>query len=189
MQKLVARTLAGLSRRSLEIPEHGEAAVLIPIIGGPENPLLLLTRRTETVATHKGQVSFPGGTRDPQDNTLMVTALRETHEELGLTSNQVEIVGAFHDYLAVTSVRVTPFVGFVKGRPALEPNPAEVAQVLEVPFNFFASNCPVVEEVRRDGQRREVYYYDYQGEVIWGLTAAIIKDFVDMLVGDGNPAD
>jgi 8-oxo-dGTP pyrophosphatase MutT (NUDIX family) len=170
-----------LELRGLEYPVKGDAAVLIPVLTGNREPELLLTKRTETVSTHKGQISFPGGVREASDGSLVETALREAEEELSLDPSQVEVVGRFHDYLSVTELRVAPFVGFVKDCSGLNPSPAEVQEVLRVPMKFFRQTVPRVEVKHRLGQTLPVYYYDYGEEIIWGLTALIIRDFLELL--------
>lgn len=173
--------LANLSRRGSSLPVKGEAAVLLPILLKKAEPELLLTRRTEKVGTHKGQVSFPGGKKDAADRYPVETALRETQEELGIPPQQFEVLGRFHDYLSITEYRVVPVVAICTGNPLMEPNPHEVAKVLRVPISFFQDSVPREEVQKRLGQRRTVYFYDYQGEVVWGLTAAIIRDFCHFL--------
>lgn len=183
MQDLKTRIwekLSGCSLRKLEETSSGDAAVLIPVLSR-DRPCLLLTRRTQDVATHKGQISFPGGLRENLDASLRETALRETEEEVGIPRIYVEVLGRFHDYLSVTNYRVAAFVGFLKeGFPA-SLNPREVDCILEVPFDFFRETVPKRQVLRHDGEERTVYSYDYQGEVIWGLTAGIIRDFLEML--------
>ncbi len=186
MREQVRSQLRELTLRNVEHPVKGDAAVLIPIVIMAEQPQFLLTKRTDTVSTHRGQISFPGGTREKQDASLIETALRETREELGLEARHIEVAGRFHDYLSVTELRVRPFVGFVRNSPKLQPNPEEVQKVLRVPFEFFAQTTPQVERRRKFGREISVYHYQYGGEVIWGLTATIIRDFLALL--SGSPA-
>ena len=115
------------------------------------------------------------------DSSLEQTAIRETEEEVGITSSYVEIVGRFHEYLAVTRYRVTPFVAVLNGGFLINPNPREVERILEVPFRFFLETEPEVQVQRRLGRNMAVYFYDYEGVSIWGLTARMIKDFVELL--------
>ncbi len=113
--------------------------------------------------------------------TPEVTALRETEEELGVPAERIEIVGRFQDYVAVTGWKVVPVVGFLSRRVPLEPNPGEVARVLEVPMEFFVRTKPRVMHRFRLGRKIPIYFYDFEDEVIWGLTAAIIRDFVALM--------
>ncbi len=158
------------------------AAVLLGLVQRNPDLCFVLTRRTESVATHKGQISFPGGLREASDADLVETALRETAEELGVPPESVEVLGLFHEYRAVTGLRVRAVVGMVDSGTVYHPHPVEVAYVLEVPVRFFADTPPAVELRKVRGRVREVYFWDYRGEVIWGLTARMIKDFVEFVV-------
>ena len=180
LETQISEKLSSFSLRRLEETLTEEAAVLIPIFIR-DKPFLLLTRRTQEVATHKGQISFPGGLREELDSSLRETSLRETEEEVGIPRTCVQILGRFHDYRSVTNFRVTAFVGFLKEGFPISINPNEVDCILKVPLDFFRKGAPKC-EVRRHGKgERRVYSYNYEGEIIWGLTASIIRDFVDML--------
>ncbi len=177
---MVREVLASFQPRVISDESLLHAAVLMPIVETDAGLILLLTRRTEIVRYHKGQVSFPGGARDG-DEPLQVTALRETAEEIGILPNQVEILGQFHQYVSSSKYRVTPFVAVVSPGFQLLPNPAEVAYVLQVPLRFFLENQPECRTLERMGQKVSVYFYEYRKEVIWGLTASIVKEFVESL--------
>ena len=178
LREIVIRKLAASPGLPFEAEYLARAAVLIGIAGRQGGPSLLLTRRTNSVPTHKGEVSFPGGQRQKSDHSLEQTALRETFEELGIRSESIEIAGRLNDYLAVTRVRVTPFAGFIIGSPDITPSPAEVARVLWVPLRFFVETGPRTEIWERLGERVPVHFFEYRDEVIWGLTAQIIVDLV-----------
>ena len=153
----------------------------MPVFERGEECHFLLTRRTEEVQTHKGQISFPGGMREGEED-LRITALRETFEEVGIEQSRVEILGRFHDYISITGYRVTPFAGFITGPFATNPQVHEVAEVLQVPFRIFLDPARLRMEkstLRHAGRR--VYFYSYGAYEIWGLTARIIKDFFDAL--------
>lgn len=182
----VRSKLQELTPRSLEDDAIGEAAVLISILVEGNLPKFLLTRRTQNVTTHKGQISFPGGGRHAEDQSLLETAVRETKEELGISPDSLEVTGRFHDYLAVTGIRVCSYVGFLPPQPDFEPDPLEVAYLLKVPLRFFQESQPVVRRYQRLGRERDVFFYDYEGEEVWGLTAEIIRDFLHFL--DRGPA-
>lgn len=158
------------------------AAVLMGLVERGGELCFLLTRRSESVATHKGQISFPGGVREPGDPNLQETALRETAEEIGVARGQVETLGEFHDYEAVTGHQVRVVVGLVTPSAEYSPHPVEVAYVLEVPIRFFMDNPPRTEFRMVRGHPCEVYFWDFDGEVIWGLTARMIKDFIDFMI-------
>ena len=178
LKKHVHQCLLTSSLRVLAEDYQGEAAVVMPIFERGGKAYFLLTLRTQEVSTHKGQISFPGGLRDSTDINLRETALREMEEEVGIGKSHVEVVGPFHQYLSKTHFVVTPFVTFINQGFSVSPNSREVERILEVPLDFFCCTEP-----RREVHKRVLYFYDYQGDIIWGLTAAMIKDFIDLLNG------
>ncbi len=157
------------------------ASVLLPLITHSE-PTVLLTKRTEQLHDHAGQVSFPGGGREPQDRDPVATALRETHEEIGLTPEQVEVAGYLRGYLTISGYAVTPVVGLVRPGFTLRVDPLEVAEVFEVPLAFLAD--PKNREVQTrelGGERVGFYLYKYRDQIIWGATAAMLVNFLETL--------
>jgi 8-oxo-dGTP pyrophosphatase MutT (NUDIX family) len=173
--------------RDLPSHPHRRAAVLIPIFVDRGEPYLLLTRRTETVEHHKGQISFPGGGEEPGDADLMQTALRETHEEIGLPPSSVDLWGRLDEMETVVSgFAVTPFVGSVPPPVGLRPNPNEIAEIVTAPLAVFLDPANLrTEHMLRDGRMRKVLFYDYPPHVIWGLTAHIINTLVGLLTPEG----
>jgi 8-oxo-dGTP pyrophosphatase MutT (NUDIX family) len=143
---------------------------------------LLLTRRTDTVETHKGHVAFPGGMVDEDDRDRVATALRETWEELGIAGDGIEIIDYLDDLATPTGFVITPVVGFLSSMPTAVPNPAEVAEVFLVPLSFFSdpNNCQRKSRLTDYGLR-ETWHYEFDGRVIWGATAAIIRDLTAVL--------
>ncbi len=179
LRKQIYNQFAQLHPRRLTAGYSREAAVLIPIFEQKGESFFLLTRRTEEVSTHKGQISFPGGMRH-NGESLEYTALRETFEEVGIGPDRVEILGRFHDYKSITGHLVAPFAGYIKGTFATVPQAAEVAEVLRVPFAIFMDPGRLrTERMYRAGSMTDVYFYRYEPYEIWGLTAHIIKDFFD----------
>ncbi len=158
------------------------AAVLIPFFLKDGALHVLLTRRTESVEHHKGQISFPGGAVDADDRDTIATALRETEEEIGLEKSRVEILGVFDDVTVPTGYRITPVVGYVSSLPNLTPRAEEVAEIFEVPVSFFLDekNLRIV-QMERNGKIRDVYFYNYGRHEIWGATARIIHSFLSVL--------
>ena len=159
------------------------ASVLLPLITHAE-PTVLLTKRTEQLHDHAGQVSFPGGGREAQDRDPIATALRETREEIGLDPGQVEVAGFLRGYLTITGYAVTPVVGLVRPGFDLTIDPLEVAEVFEVPLAFLAD--PRNREVQTrelGGEQVGFYLFRYQGQTIWGATAAMLVNFLDALEG------
>ncbi len=181
--------LALLQPRSLIADYTSEAAILVLIIERQGEPHFLLTRRTEEVQTHKGQISFPGGMRDGSES-LEQTALRETFEEVGIEADRIEILGRFHDYLSSTDYRVTPFAGYIEGPFSTTPQTTEVAEILLVPFSIFLDPGRLrIEQMLYRGRMRDVYFYSYETHQIWGLTARIIKDFLAEVLQETDRKD
>lgn len=185
LDDLVAATRRQLAMRTRRVLPRGplvQAAVLVPIVdrGGPH---LVFAKRSERVAHHKGQISFPGGTLDPADDSLLAAALRECEEEIALPRQAVEPLGALDDTETVaTQFVITPFVGVVRAPVAWQPDGHEIEKVIEVPFATLADPRNVrVEYWERDGVTRPVYFYDWGGDPIWGATARIVKHYLDVL--------
>lgn len=181
MKDHIRNCLAALKPRNLTNGFTREAAVLMPVFAREKEYYFLLTQRTETVQTHKGQISFPGGMREGKEE-LVKTALRETHEEVGINEDKIEILGRYHDYLSITDYRVRPFVGFINKPFTTVPYIHEVAEVLEVPFRIFLDPSRLrIEQHIYTKRKGNVYYFSYGTHQIWGLTALIIKEFLETL--------
>jgi 8-oxo-dGTP pyrophosphatase MutT (NUDIX family) len=171
-------------RQHLEAPHRTKAAVMLLLHPGPSGAELLFTRRTQDVLTHKGQISFPGGSQDRSDADLLATALRETHEEVGIPAEAIEILGELDDTLTASShFLVTPFVGLYRGAlDALRPEPREVAQVLSVPLAALRDPRILREDsFEVDGRPEPVYFYQHGPDVIWGATARILHGLLERL--------
>ena len=185
LDALVALTRARLAAHARRVVPSGElvrAAVLIPIVDRGE-PCLVFTKRTQRVATHKGQISFPGGAVDPGDGSFLEAALRECEEEIGLPRAAVEPLGALDDTETVaTPFVITPWVGVIRELVAWRTDGEEVERVIEVPFAALAAPGGLrVEHWERDGVVRAVYFFDYDGDTIWGATARILKHYLDLV--------
>jgi len=156
-----------------------EAAVLMPFVDQPE-PELILTVRAQGLSTHAGQVAFPGGKRDPEDPDLKATALRESHEEVGLPHHLVEVVGQLSPIPSRFGIKVTPFVGLVRPGFSLVPEPGEIDTIFHVPLNFFLDQPPELSApVEYYGRRLRMPSYQFEGKRIWGLTAFMILDLLN----------
>lgn len=178
----LSRRLQAHRPRRLDVEHSGRAAVLMPLVPQGEDFCFLLTQRTHKVETHKGQISFPGGIREDSDPDLLQTALRETWEEIGLAHEAIHILGEFDEYLSITGLIVTPFAAYVEGPLKLTPNPDEVDEILTVPFSIFQECRTLRIETRvRLGVERKLYFYDFEGREVWGLTAQIIRDLLKLL--------
>jgi len=180
---LISRVLAHEPRTiDAEMPEAG---ILVPVTIDQVNPEIILTRRAQHMNTHKGQVAFPGGKYDEDDASLVHTALRECHEEIGVSPDQVEVIGPLSQVVSLHGIRVTPYVGLVDKNVTLTPNLEELDSIFKVPTNFFNS----AEPKRRDkmtykGMALSVPSYDYafEGETyeIWGLSAIVLVELMNI---------
>ncbi|HLP14950.1 MAG TPA: CoA pyrophosphatase [Bacteroidota bacterium] len=164
-----------------------QAAVLVPLIesgSGTHNRFdLLLTKRTDIVEHHKGQISFPGGRADHSDASLMATALREAREEIGLAEDRVRIIGSLDQVWTPSGFLITPFVGIIKDPlPVLEVNPAEVESLMIVPLEKFFDEANFRTEIRIvQGMERTVYFFDVASEPVWGATALIVHRLITLI--------
>lgn len=160
----------------LQLPE---AAVLMPFVDGPE-PELILTVRSADMSTHAGEVAFPGGKRDPGDDNLLATALRESQEEVGLSPDSVEVLGQLSPLASRYGMKVTPFVGLVQPGLDLVAEPGEIESIFTVPLDFFLSEQPHLSDpVEIFNRRLCIPSYYYEGNRIWGLTAFMILDLLN----------
>lgn len=162
------------------------AGVLVPIINRPSGPTILLTQRTAHLNKHAGQISFPGGGWEEADSHLEATALRETEEEIGLHNRHIEVLGQLSMYETSTAYGVTPVVGWVEPPFDLTIDPFEVAEAFEVPLAWILERENHQKEHRvRDGRRRHYYVLPYEGRFIWGATAGMLVNLVDVLEQQG----
>jgi 8-oxo-dGTP pyrophosphatase MutT (NUDIX family) len=151
-----------------------EAAVLVPIVERP-NPGIILTLRPETMRRHAGQISFPGGRIDPGDDGPVSAALREAEEEIGLSPQEVEVIGTGDLYRTITGFDITPVLGILPPDLPLDPHPGEVDAVFEVPLDFlFDPANQKVKSVQWRGRERCYYEILWGDRRIWGATAAMI---------------
>ena len=158
-----------------------KASVLLPILLR-EEPMLLFTRRTENLAQHSGQVSFPGGRHEAHDLSPVETALRETFEETGIAPGFVTVAGYLDRYLTGTGFDIQPVVGLLSDGFALARNEAEVAEIFEVPLSFLADPANRQRQTREfQGRARSFYSIRYGAHDIWGATAAIVVDLAERL--------
>lgn len=164
-----------------------QAAVLVPIVLHAR-PTVLLTERASRMSTHSGQVAFPGGRVDPEDANIAAAALREAWEEVGLSAQSIEVLGHLPTYTTVTAFVVTPVVALVQPGFGLRTNPAEVADVFEVPLDFLMNPAHHRRhEVDRDGPRaRHWFSMPYQDgpteRYVWGATAGMLRNLYRFLI-------
>lgn len=151
------------------------AAVLIPLVQREAGLSVLLTRRADHLHHHPGQISFPGGRIEPGDAGPCAAALRETHEEIGVPPEAVELLGELPPYATSTGFRVTPVVGLIRGPLELRLDAFEVAEAFEVPLDFLLrSHHYQRHRIQRDGQVGYFYAVPWPGRFIWGATAGML---------------
>jgi 8-oxo-dGTP pyrophosphatase MutT (NUDIX family) len=153
-----------------------ESAVFVPVYEEEDEPGLLFTKRSDDLPRHAGQVSFPGGRREKHDRTLLDTALRELHEEVGMPSDQTDVVGRFGEVRTTTGYSIFPFVGGVPRDFEYAKDESEVAELIFAPAHELAE--PSIHERRRKGGHK-LHYFHYDDYTIWGATAQILVDFLD----------
>lgn len=160
------------------------ASVLVALVEREQGYTVLLTRRSDTLRRHTGQVALPGGRRDPGE-TPWETALREAEEEIGLDRRLVELAGLSNPYQTGTGYLITPVVGFVSPGFSLEPNPAEVADIFETPFGHLMDPANYEEHERElpSGEKRRFYATTHEDRYIWGATAGMLRALYERLYG------
>jgi len=158
------------------------AAVLVPLIERPAGMTVLLTRRTEYMGSHSGQISFPGGRVEQSDAAPVHTALRESEEEIGLAPERVEVLGRLANYVVGTGYRITPVVGFVDAGQQFVRDEREVAEIFEVPLDLVMEPGNYHREhMRIKNIDRSYYVLPYGDYRIWGATASILANLRDTL--------
>jgi 8-oxo-dGTP pyrophosphatase MutT (NUDIX family) len=158
------------------------AAVLLPLFRKNGAYHILFTKRTERLNHHRGEISFPGGVRHPEDGDPLTTALRETWEEVGIAPEAVEVLGVLDDFFSIHDYLVTPYVGLFPAGYPLRINPAEIDRIIEVPLaHLQRPEIFRVEDWSWQGRVHPVCFYTYQNFEIWGLTAAILKQFLEII--------
>lgn len=183
MKVELRKTLTGIKKQVIKEPSRVPSAVLVPIYETNSRYHIIFIRRTRTVKTHKGQISFPGGVREDYDSSLMETALRESYEEIGLHPEDAEVIGELDDEITTTSnYIVTPFVALIPHPYRFIPSEDEVDEIIEVPIlSLLDEEClkPDIEVL--NGEEVPSFAYHYQGKIIWGATARILNKFLALI--------
>ena len=193
-QGTVRRALTQRTAVANEDSSLAPAAVLLLFYMKDGQHCILLNKRSETVEHHKGEISFPGGSKDPEDKDFLATALREAEEEMGIRPGDVTVLGQLDDVTTRSRYDVKVFVGTIPYPYSFRPSAEEIAEVLEVPFDFLASPQNLRHEMRwsmspeQGSQPVPGYCYVYGEHLIWGATAKIIHQFVE-LVDDARDED
>lgn len=157
-----------------------QAGVLIALTDRAE-PEVILTKRSSRLSSHRGEVAFPGGKQDTTDPDILFTALREAEEEIGLAPDQVEILSPLGQLMSKHSLQVTPWVGVIPPNLELVPNPDELDSIFAVPLQFFMQdNRHHTDAIRFRGKTHYVPAYEFDGHIIWGLTAYILVELLNI---------
>lgn len=156
------------------------AGVLVPLVEG-EEPGLLLTVRASHLKSHPGEVAFPGGMWEPEDRDLQQTALRETDEELNIPPERVQVLGPLSTGLSKAGVQVYPYVGVVEHLDGCQASPDEIETWFTVPWSFFANTEPELQPIRRHGIDFHLPHYHFERWHIWGLTAMILLELINLV--------
>ncbi|MGZ6202606.1 MAG: CoA pyrophosphatase [Thermodesulfobacteriota bacterium] len=178
----IKKMLSSRKRRVIEHPPFSHAAVLVPLFQKDGDCHLLFTKRSEQVKYHKSEISFPGGVVDEEDRELINTALREAHEEIGLKESDIQVIGLLDDIVTITEFIVTPIVGLFPYPYPFRVSEVEIAELIEVPLSFLLNKeCLSEKTILRGGQDEVVYAYQYGEHIIWGATARILNQFLDLI--------
>lgn len=177
-------SISSYARQKLEVPRK-EAAILVPLYFLDNEWHIIFTKRTNHLPYHSGEISFPGGSREKKDNSKKETALRETQEEIGIPANSMQILGKLDDQLSVADINVTPYVARIIDLNAMiymKPQEDEVEEIFQVPLHFFYRKSTFWQENWiRNNQTHKVYFYNFKGRIIWGLTARVVKNLIEIL--------
>jgi 8-oxo-dGTP pyrophosphatase MutT (NUDIX family) len=180
VKEKLKQILSQRKKRRIVDPKRTPAAVLVPIYERDGQYYILFIKRTEWVEKHKGEISFPGGAYEDHDGTLLNTALRESTEEINLKPDNVEVLGGLDDETsAKTNYIITPFLAYIPWPYEFEVDGRETEAIIEAPISALIDIGFSREEVRGN-ETDTVYYYNYQGRVIWGATARILAKFLDI---------
>ena len=205
---MLAERIESLRNRKAYILGHEQSlktAVLLPLVEWNGKTCLLFEKRSHTLQHQPGEICFPGGVKDPGDQQALDTAVRETCEELGITPDNIEVLGELDILITPSSLIMRSFVAWIKDRSLIQINPAEVEKVFAIPLDFlleygpkehalilkpdFSNDFPV--QLIPQGEnypfrlnRLQQYFYIWEGEVIWGLTARILHHFIELLKGN-----
>ena len=173
-------TDALLKRKKLELRPEGlrRAAVLAPILKRSDEYCMLFTKRPKELKSHPGQISFPGGLFEDRDITLKGTAIREAREELGILENDIQFLGELDEYASSTGYLVSPFVGKIPYPYDFKINREEVSDIIIVQIEEL-KKLPKTGYVIREGKPFPVYYYELPEHVVWGVTARVVKNFIE----------
>jgi len=183
MEQRLKKALSQRQKLHIDDDRRVQSAVLIPVYRRQGQYYILFIQRTERVKDHKGQIAFPGGAYEEQDGTLVNTASREAAEEIGLRAGDIEVLGELDDILTIgTNYIISPFVAAIPWPYDFEVDRWETEEVIEVPISaLLDEGCLSQGTDILEGKAINTYFYHYHGRVIWGATARILKQFLDIV--------
>ncbi len=202
MREDIIRSFSGRKAKILGHENTIKSAVLLPLFFDNGECYVLFEKRARTMKRQPGEICFPGGTREPSDDDSEYTAIRESSEELGLAPECFEVIAPLDIMVSTFSSIIIPFLAIVKDLSSLNINQAEVEKVLLIPLKFFLENQPEVHYIETSARPPEdfpfhlipygrnypfrrgripQYFYNWEGEIIWGLTASILHHFIELL--------
>ncbi|HEY3278654.1 MAG TPA: CoA pyrophosphatase [Syntrophorhabdaceae bacterium] len=182
MLTLIRERLKAYHAKEIAAPQAICAGVVMPIFEKDGADFIVLTKRSDKVRIHKGEVSFPGGMCEDDDGNTMNTALRECCEEIGVSAKDVEIIGKMDDMVTLTGFVITPYVGIIPYPYQFKTNPEEVERIITLPIGYLRETIPHLETVEHEGRRMEkVPSFFYQGDRIWGATCRILLEFKEII--------
>ncbi|MDP7591157.1 MAG: CoA pyrophosphatase [Litorilituus sp.] len=159
------------------------AAVLIGLVESSDNDTgleVLLTKRSSHLKHHPSQISFPGGKAEPEDESLVATALREASEEIGLSPTSVSVIGQLPSYQIISGYQVTPIVAMIDKQSSYQQDDNEVAEIFQVPLqHFLHANSHHCINAFKNGRKHNIHFFPYKHYNIWGATAAMLKDLTE----------
>lgn len=169
---------------NLSVERLHNSAVLVPLVMHLDKVALLYTLRSNSLERHSGQVSFPGGIIEKGDTSAIETALRETEEEIGVSRENVQVIGQLDPFNTSTGYIVFPVIGYIKSLAELTKNSVEVDRIFCIPLDWLCDpeHSKINEFMGADGKIRNVWFFDlYEGELLWGITAKITKDLIELI--------
>jgi len=183
MERQIAQVLTSRESRQIRDKNFAPAAVLLLLFEREGECHILLTKRSDKVAHHKGEISFPGGTVDPDDRDFLHTALREGTEEIGLDSRDVTVLGRLDDAFTVTTgFIITPYVGIIPHPYPFKINADEISELIFLPLRALGEESQVqTSQVTWEGKKIALYDFHVRGHIIWGATARILKQFIALM--------
>ncbi len=190
LKTLITKKLSDYKPRTFLFSKKASvpAAVLIPLFFKENQAHLLFTKRTELVAHHKGQISFPGGRKDDTDADLEYTALRETEEEVGIKPQHIRLLGRTDRFLTNTYFLVSPYVGCYEYPYPYVVSEDEIDRLIEVPLlHLLQPDTFETKALTKDGHKWIIHYYHYNSDVIWGVTGFLLSNFLSLLFDEKRP--